>query len=53
MRTGVHAGEVAAIGVERQSAARGGVELGNEGAGLAARSQPALKAVPGTRSSRP
>jgi len=33
----MHVGEAAAIGVERQFAAGGGVALGDEGAGLAAR----------------
>ena len=33
----MHVGEAATIGVERQLAARGGVALGNETAGLAAR----------------
>ncbi len=33
----MHVGEAAAIGVERQFAAGGGVMPGNEGAGLAAR----------------
>jgi hypothetical protein len=34
---GMHVGEAAAIGVERELAAGGGVALGDEGAGLAAR----------------
>jgi hypothetical protein len=33
----MHVGKTAAIGVERQFAAGGGVMLGDEGAGLAAR----------------
>src|SRR5208337_150385 len=37
VHAGMHVGEAAAIGVERQFAAGGGVMLGDEGAGLAAR----------------
>ena len=37
VHAGMHVGEAAAIGVERQFAAVGGVMPGNEGAGLAAR----------------
>ncbi len=35
VHAGMHVGEAAAIGVERQFAAGGGVALGDEGAGLA------------------
>ena len=42
----MHVGKAAAIGVERQFAARGGVAFGNKGAGLAARHKTQiLKAV--------
>jgi hypothetical protein len=37
VHAGMHVGETAAVGVERQFAAGGGVMLGDEGAGLAAR----------------
>src|ERR1700736_5392673 len=37
VHAGMHVGKTAAIGVERQLAAEGGVALGNKGAGLAAR----------------
>ena len=37
VHAGVHVGKTAAIGVERELAAGGGVALGDEGAGLAAR----------------
>jgi hypothetical protein len=36
VHAGTHVGEAAAIGVERQSAAGGGVALGDEGSDLAA-----------------
>ena len=45
VHAGMHVGEAAAIGVERQLAAGRGVALGDEGAGLPARQKP--------RSSRP
>jgi DNA-binding transcriptional LysR family regulator len=56
VHAGMHVGQAPAIGVERQFAAGGGVALGDEGPGLAARPRVASLAgrpVPGTRSSRP
>jgi len=46
VHAGMHVGKAAAIGVEGQLAAGGGVALGDEGAGLAARHKAEiLKAV--------